>query len=146
MSKFKRYKKEISIKENKSKLDRFLNEEDVKDDSDFNVLIWWKLNSHRFPILSHITRDVLTAPISTAVFKSAFRFDGHMLDTYRSSLTPKLAQALICTQDWLHKSSCFDVILDDLVELEKVDLDKNLSNWRFYLFQFLFSLDKLDIP
>ena len=63
-SKFKRYKKEIGREENKSKLDRFLNEDDAKDDGDFDILIWWKLNSHRFPILSHMVHDVLVAPIS----------------------------------------------------------------------------------
>ena len=32
--KFKRYKKEIDKEENKMKLDRFLSEEDAKDDGD----------------------------------------------------------------------------------------------------------------
>ena len=53
---------------------------------------------------------------------------GCVLDTYRSSLTPKLVQALICTQDWLRGSPCFDATEDDFVELEKVDLGKNLCN------------------
>ena len=101
-------------------MDRFLNENDAKDDGDFDVLIWWKLNSHRFPILSHMACDVLVAPISTVASKSFFSIDGHVLDTYRSSLTPKLVQALICTHDWLCGSSCFDATEDDFVELEKV--------------------------
>ena len=71
-SKFKRYKKEIGREENKSELDRFLNEDDAKDDGGFDILIWWKLNSHRFPILSHMARDVLAAPISTVASESAW--------------------------------------------------------------------------
>ena len=138
-SKFKRYKKEIGREENKSELDRFLNEEDAKDDGDFDILIWWKLNRHRFPILSHMAHDVLAPPISTIASEFAFSTGGRVLDTYRSSLAPKRVEALICTQDWLCGSPSFDDIKDDLVKLEKVDLGKNL-------FQFLFLLGKLDIP
>ena len=47
-----------------------------------------------------------------------------MLDAYKSSLTPRLVQALICAQDWLRGSPTFNDIEDDLVELEKVDLGK----------------------
>ena len=66
--------------------------------------------------------DVLAAPISTITSKSTFSTNGRVLDTYRSSLTPKLVQVFICMQDWLHEYPCFDAIEDDLVELEKVDL------------------------
>ena len=125
MSKFKRYKKEINKEENKTELDRYLDEEDNGDfDGNFNVLIWWKLNCHRFPILSNMACDVLAAPISTIASESAFSTGGRVLDAYRSSLTPRLVQALICAQDWLRGSPTFNDIEDDLVELEKVDLGK----------------------
>ena len=78
-------------------MDRFLNEKDAKNDNDFDVLIWWKLNSHRFPVLSNMARDVLVALISTVAFESTFSTSGCMLDAYRSFLTPKLVQALICS-------------------------------------------------
>ena len=71
-----------------------------------------------------MARDVLIVPISTVVSESAFITSGRVLDAYRSSLTPKLVQALICVQDWLRKSPTFNDIEDDLVELEKVDLGK----------------------
>ena len=97
LSKFKRYKKKIGKEENKTKLDRYLDEEDNGDfGSDFNVLIWWKLNCHRFPILSNMARGVLAAPISTVASESAFSTGGRVLDAYRSSLTSRLVQALIC--------------------------------------------------
>ena len=106
-------------------MDRYLDEEDNGDfASDFNVLIWWKLNSHRFPILSNMARDVLAAPISTVASESAFSTGGRVLDAYRSSLTPRLVQALICAQDWLRGSLTFNDIEGDLAELEKVDLGK----------------------
>ena len=53
-----------------------------------------------------------------------FSIDGHVLNVYRSSLTLKLVQALICAQDWLRGSPTFNDIEDDLAELENVDLDK----------------------
>ncbi|XP_057965406.1 zinc finger BED domain-containing protein RICESLEEPER 2-like [Malania oleifera] len=40
-------------------------------------------------------------PISTVALESAFSTSGCVLDTFRSSSTPKIVQALICTQDWI---------------------------------------------
>ena len=105
-------------------MDRFLSEEDAKDDGDFDVFIWWKLNSHRFPILSNMARVVFVVPISTVASKSAFSTSGCVLNAYRSSLTPKLVQAFIFAQDWLHESPRFDDIKKDLAEFEKVELGK----------------------
>ncbi|XVF47973.1 hypothetical protein PTKIN_Ptkin03bG0152800 [Pterospermum kingtungense] len=45
-----------------------------------------------------MARHILAVPISTVASKSTFSTNGHVLDAYRSSLTPKLTQALICTQ------------------------------------------------
>ncbi|PWA77160.1 zinc finger, BED-type [Artemisia annua] len=69
-------------------------------------------------------------PISTVVSESAFSTSGWVIDKFRSSLTPKSAEALICTQDWL-RSTPADVEdmqvngqqLEDLVEnLAKIEL------------------------
>nr|KYP74117.1 Putative AC transposase [Cajanus cajan] len=63
----------------------------------------WKLNSGRFPILAKMTRDLLTIPISTVASEFAFSTEGRVLDPYHSSLTPRMVEALICTQDWLKR-------------------------------------------
>lgn len=120
--KFRRYKKEIAKKDKRTELERYLSEKDAEDYDGFDVLIWWKLNSSRFPVLSNIARDVLAAPISTVTSESAFSTSGRVLDTYTSSLTPKLVQALICIQDWQRESSCFDDTKEDLEELEKIEI------------------------
>ncbi|KAL4366258.1 hypothetical protein GQ457_05G014730 [Hibiscus cannabinus] len=91
--------------ENKSELDRYLAEkEEVNNLSSFDILLGWKMNSPRYPVLAQMARDVLSIPISTVTSESAFSTSGRVLDGFRSSLTPIMVEALICTQDWLRKS------------------------------------------
>nr|GMD89744.1 zinc finger BED domain-containing protein RICESLEEPER 2-like [Ipomoea batatas] len=124
-SDFKKYKVEIGCGEQKSELDRYLNEEldNDEDDDDFDILAWWKKNSHRFPILSTMARDILAMPISTVASESTFSTGGRVLDTYRSSLTPKIVQALICTQDWIRQGAREDDMENEIAEMDKFDLD-----------------------
>ncbi|XP_071921710.1 zinc finger BED domain-containing protein RICESLEEPER 2-like [Coffea arabica] len=60
-----------------------------------------KGNSLRLPILSQMARDVLVVPVSTVASESDFSTGGRVLDPFRSSLTPRIVQALISAQDWL---------------------------------------------
>ena len=41
---------------------------------------------------------------STIAFEAAFSTGGRVLDSFQTSLTPRMVEALICAQDWLHKS------------------------------------------
>ncbi|KAK5819605.1 hypothetical protein PVK06_024621 [Gossypium arboreum] len=59
----------------------------------------------RFPIPAQTARDILAIPISTVASESAFSTGGRVLDSFRSSLTPLMVETLVCTQDWLRKSS-----------------------------------------
>ncbi|XP_015932594.1 zinc finger BED domain-containing protein RICESLEEPER 3-like [Arachis duranensis] len=52
-------------------------------------------------ILSLIARDILGIPVSTVASESCFSTGGRVLDVFRSSLSPLMAEALICTQSWL---------------------------------------------
>ncbi|KAH0773195.1 hypothetical protein KY290_010332, partial [Solanum tuberosum] len=85
----------------KSELVKYLDEEIEVGKSDFDVLLWWKVNSPRFPLLSEMARDVLAIPVSSEASECAFSTGGRILDSFRSSLIPKLVQALVCLQDWL---------------------------------------------
>ncbi|KAL0319845.1 UNVERIFIED_CONTAM: Zinc finger BED domain-containing protein RICESLEEPER 2 [Sesamum radiatum] len=77
-----------------------LNEEiEIDESPTFSITEWWKLHTPRFPILARLARDVLAMPISTVASKSAFSTGGGIMDDFRASLTPKMAQALICCQD-----------------------------------------------
>ncbi|KAH9705268.1 BED-type domain-containing protein [Citrus sinensis] len=75
----------------------------VEDPSNLklNVLLWWRVNGSRYPILEKITRDVLAVSISTVASESAFSTGRRIIDEYRSSLTPAMVEALICTENWL---------------------------------------------
>ena len=71
----------------------------MEDEGAFDILRWWKMNAKRFPILSRMARDVLVIPISTMTSESYFSTSSLVLDVFRSSLTPKIVEALICAQD-----------------------------------------------
>ena len=51
------------------------------------------------PYSFKMARNVLAIPISTVTFESAFSTGGHVLDSFRTSLTRKMVEALICAQD-----------------------------------------------
>ena len=53
-----KHKSEKGGASSKSELVKYLDEETEIEKSDFDVLIWWKVNSARFPFLSEMARDV----------------------------------------------------------------------------------------
>jgi hypothetical protein len=53
-------------------------------------------------------RDILPIP-TTISLDSIFSKRVKMLDTYRSSLSPRIAEALICSQNWLKPTEEFEV-------------------------------------
>ncbi|KAH1046336.1 hypothetical protein J1N35_037120 [Gossypium stocksii] len=122
---YKKRELEICGEDKTSELDKYLvdaNEEFVED---FDILLWWKVNSPRFPTLSKMDRDVLAIPVSTVASESTFSTGGRVLDQYRSSLTPKIVQALVCTQDWIRKSSSQEDIKKIEEQIQKLDKIEN---------------------
>ncbi|MCI31140.1 zinc finger BED domain-containing protein ricesleeper 2-like, partial [Trifolium medium] len=69
---FKSYLKEINSIGNKNELEKYLDEEHMDEDDNFDLLLWWKQNCARFPVLSRMTRDVFATPVSTVASESAF--------------------------------------------------------------------------
>ena len=104
-----------------SELDVYLDEAVVDYGNGFDLLMWQKFNSARFPILSRLTRDVLVVPVSTVASESTFSTSGRVLDNFRSSLTPKIVEALVCTQDWLRGPSEPVSVEENLEDLEKFE-------------------------
>ena len=50
-------------------------------------------------MLSKLAGDVLVVPVSTVASESAFNIEGHILNTFWSSLSPLMVQNLVCAQD-----------------------------------------------
>ncbi|XP_055961833.1 zinc finger BED domain-containing protein RICESLEEPER 1-like [Mercurialis annua] len=118
-ARFKQHRRNMGTSSTRrSELEVYLSEDLVEDDDDLEVLCWWKHNALRFPVLSRLARDILTVPISTVASESAFSAGGRVLDSFRSSLTPKLVEALICTEDWLRQASNPLDIEESIDELE----------------------------
>ena len=103
-------------------------------DPSFNVLRWWKINASKYPILARIARDIFAMPVSTVASESAFSTGGRVLDNFRSSLTPVMVEALICTQNWIRnrltidKTNEVEIMLLEAEYYEKLEEGKkNLS-------------------
>ena len=48
-----------------------------------------------------MTRDILVIPVSTVSFESIFSTKSRILDSFHSSLSPTIVEALTCVQNWL---------------------------------------------
>ncbi|KAM3220921.1 hypothetical protein P3L10_020189 [Capsicum annuum] len=114
--------------DDKSDLDKYL-KDNVEKIKDFNILSWWKASSEKYPIVSQIARDVLPIATSTVTLESVFSTGGRILDCYRSSLSSKTAEALICGQQWLSSTSKECKIEDLLDEIQKLEtIEKEYSD------------------
>jgi len=121
----------------KSELEKYLAEYTEPENNNFDILGWWKVNSSRFPVLAQLARDVLAIPVSTVASEAIFSTTGRILDEFRTSLTPFMVQALVCTQDWLQRARPINIQedMEQLAELEKelieefADTEKGKRKW-----------------
>lgn len=131
-SQFVKHLEEEQCVESKSELARYLLDGCEKSSNDFDIFNWWKVNTPKYPVLSNIARDVLAIPVSTIASESAFSISGRVIDPFRSSLSPKMVEALICSQDWLRvTTSLVDLrtTIDDDTELyEKLQKEMKESS------------------
>lgn len=65
---------------------------------DFDILIRWKMNASKYPILAQLARNVMAMPSFVVSSESTFSTSGRVLDPFRNSLNPKIVEALLCTQ------------------------------------------------
>ena len=106
----------------------------------FDILGWWRVNSSKYKILSHVARDVMAVPVSTVASDSAFSIGGCVLDSFRSSLSP--LTILICCQNWLRSTSSPVKLWEAMDEVQSIDEELELGNlFILYLYvQFSMSL------
>nr|GFA03389.1 hypothetical protein [Tanacetum cinerariifolium] len=74
------------------------------ESDNFTVLGWWKKRSPTFLILSLVAHDILAISVSIVASESTFSTEGRVLDSFKTSLTPQIVEALICCQDWIRLS------------------------------------------
>ncbi|CAI0394358.1 unnamed protein product [Linum tenue] len=72
-----------------------------------------------YPTISEMARDILIVPISTVASESAFSTGGRVLDSFRTSLSPEVVEALICCEDWI-RSSDSELVADGEDEGDEV--------------------------
>uniref|UniRef100_A0A7N0UF14 Uncharacterized protein n=1 Tax=Kalanchoe fedtschenkoi TaxID=63787 RepID=A0A7N0UF14_KALFE len=119
---YKRYKTATEGAAEKSEFDRYLAEQCEDEVQGFDVLMWWRTHSVRFPILASMARYVLAVPVSTVVSESAFSTGGRILDPFRSALSTEMVEMLVCCQDWLRTGSAPDLLEENLEQMDMIDL------------------------
>jgi hypothetical protein len=120
----------------RTELDKYIYEECEYDVKYFDVLTWWKGQSTRFPILSRMACDVLAIPISTVESEFAFSTSGHILDDFRTSHTPFMVEALVCTQDWLRRATPTN-IAENTKELTQMEEGDSINHPFIFIYLFL---------
>ena len=95
------------------------------------------MNSSKYPILSEITQDTLVIPVSTVASEVAFSIGGRVVDQFRSSLSPKLVECLICMQDWLRATPLPFEVEEDMEQMQDLELGKILLYLCLLYFSFI---------
>ncbi|CAM8983761.1 unnamed protein product [Rhodiola kirilowii] len=72
---------------------------------DYDILEWWKTNGDKYPSLAALTKDIMAIQVSTVASESSFSTSRRVIDPFRSSLSPKTVEALICYQNWIRSES-----------------------------------------
>jgi len=94
----------IESKAANTELAIYLAEVCEKDTDDFSILTWWRRRQMKYPTLSKVAKDVLAVPVSTIASEASFSTGRRVINPQRSSLSPKMIEALICGQSWLRST------------------------------------------
>uniref|UniRef100_A0A803P7E6 BED-type domain-containing protein n=1 Tax=Cannabis sativa TaxID=3483 RepID=A0A803P7E6_CANSA len=109
----------------KNEVDRYFSEdvECIIKGQTFDVLKWWAGNAGKYKILSLIARDVLAIPVAT---EAAFSIGSQILDPLKSSLNPKIVEALFCLKNWWSESHQPIIVREYIDEAEVLETSKYL--------------------
>ncbi|WVZ51588.1 hypothetical protein U9M48_002719 [Paspalum notatum var. saurae] len=70
-----RQRQNLNPREKVSELDKYLEEDTISVDSEFDILQYWKMSSATYPVLACMARDILAIPASSVASESAFSSD-----------------------------------------------------------------------
>ncbi|KAM0847450.1 hypothetical protein ACQ4PT_055001 [Festuca glaucescens] len=137
-SEFTSYLSETSLETTKNELDKYLGEANESLlNKKFDMLLWWKLNVHRYPIAAKMAKNFLTIPATSVSSESTFSTGGRVLDDFRSSLKPSMVEALVCASSWIKgahndKKKSMNVVADDDDDVETIPFPKSVlgSNYK----------------
>ncbi|CAN0885251.1 Putative AC transposase [Linum grandiflorum] len=134
-------RKKAKVTSVQTELDNYLNEEILPSEeceNDFNILMWWKQNGPKYPILQAIARDVLAIPVTSVASECAFSSGGRLLDPHRSRLHHVTVETLMCARSWLQNDlakgvleGCFSSLIEDNlahIESETEGIEQVLHN------------------
>ena len=67
---------------------------EIDEEWSFNLLVWWKTNQSKYPILSIMACEILSVPISTVASEASFSAGGRVVSDKRCGLSPKTIEHL----------------------------------------------------
>ncbi|XP_026416546.1 zinc finger BED domain-containing protein RICESLEEPER 2-like [Papaver somniferum] len=111
-SRKKRRRMDVHSTHPKSELERYLLDDCEASTREFDILAWWQANSTKYKVLSLMAKDILAIPVSSVASESAFSTGKRILTPWRSSLSARTVEALLCTQSWLQKPISLDFLCD----------------------------------
>ena len=100
----------------------------------FDILKWWKYHESTFPVLSKMTRDLLTPSVSTVASEFIFSIATNILGERKTRLSNEILEVLICLKDWedarfrLQKEE--DEYEKMLEKLDKMDLNSKQIDFK----------------
>ncbi|CAN0917283.1 Putative AC transposase [Linum grandiflorum] len=104
-------RKKAKVTSVQTELDNYLNEEILPSEeceNDFSILMWWRQNGPKYPILQAITRDVLAILVTSVASECAFSSGGRLLEPHRSRLHHVNVETLMCARSWLQNDLAND--------------------------------------
>ena len=85
-----------------------------------------------------MARDVLAIPVTAVAFKATFSIGGRILDPCRSSLSPRMVEALICLNNWWSRSHQPIIVRDYMDEEEALQTSEYLESGSLIHFNIYF--------
>nr|KAJ0197933.1 hypothetical protein LSAT_V11C700376070 [Lactuca sativa] len=129
-----------------NELRTYLKENIVNYKKDFSILGWWRVNAIRFPTIARMAKDILAIQISSVASESAFSTCGRVVSEYRTSLSTLIVEALLCTQDWVRKSTNAIINnVDDILNDDDIALGKKITSFVLFLYNYYFITNNIFI-
>ncbi|GAA0174138.1 hypothetical protein LIER_27587 [Lithospermum erythrorhizon] len=86
----------------KNDLELYFDEACYPNPANFDALAWWKGNEGKYKVLSRMSKDILSIPITTVASESTFSTSGRIIDKKkRASMRRDTIEVLLCGGDWI---------------------------------------------